>query len=259
MNRRRLEGLGVVITRPRPAAEALALALAQEGALPFVFPALAIEDLPPSQALASALARLGEASLAVFVSANAVHKGLAAVQRHGSWPTRARVAAIGEATAQALRNSGFKDVISPDERHDSDALLALAQLQRASVEGENVVVFRGEGGRERLKEQLEARGARVAYAECYRRIRPDADPRPLLEAAARGEIHAVSALSGETLENFVAMVGEAGVRQLSGAALVVPHEALAAHRDAKRFARVLLAPHGTQGLVDTLLQLRVTT
>ena len=45
----RLEGLGVVITRPRPAAEALAAALAREGARPFVFPALEIEDLPPSR------------------------------------------------------------------------------------------------------------------------------------------------------------------------------------------------------------------
>ena len=45
MSRHRLDGLGVVITRPRPAAEALAVALAQEGALPFVFPALALSYL----------------------------------------------------------------------------------------------------------------------------------------------------------------------------------------------------------------------
>ncbi|MGZ5078044.1 MAG: uroporphyrinogen-III synthase [Usitatibacter sp.] len=259
MSAGRLEGLGVVITRPRAAAEALAAALQLEGARVFVFPSLEIEDLPPSAALEAALARLQQASLAIFVSANAVQKGVPASRRLGPWPARARVAAIGEATAQALRNFGFAAVISPQERHDSEALLALPQLQRANVEGEDVIVFRGEGGREHLREALEARGARVTYAECYRRVRPQADPGPLLDACSRGEIHAVSALSAETLENFVAMIGEADMRGLSGATLVVPHEAIGTYRDALRFARVVVAPHGTEGLAHTLSQLRVTT
>lgn len=256
---RALAGLGVVITRPRPAGEALAAALAREGALPFVFPALAIEDLPPSEALEIALARLGDASLAIFVSANAVHKGLAASQRHGPWPPRVRVAAIGEATAQALRTAGFAEVISPTERHDSEALLALPGLQRECVRGRSIVVFRGEGGREHLKEWLEERGAKVTYAECYRRIRPVTDAALLLEAWARGEVHAVSVLSAETLENFVAMLGAQGASHLGTAALVVPHAAIGAHRDARHFSHVLVAPHGTPGLIDTLAQLRAPT
>jgi uroporphyrinogen-III synthase len=254
MSARRLEGLGVVITRPREPAEVLAAALAREGARPFVFPALAIEDLPPSAALEAALALLPRARLAIFVSAHAVGRGLAAVRSRTSWPASVPVAAVGEATAEALRNSGFTQVISPQERHDSDALLQLAQLQ--AVRGADIVIFRGEGGRERLKEGLEARGARVHYAECYRRVRPASDPAPLLAAWDRGEVQAVSALSGETLENFVQMLGEAGSRRLAGAALVVPHEAVAAHRDARRFGRVLVAPHGTEGLTETLTQLR---
>ena len=53
-----LAGLGIVITRPREPAEALARALERDGARTFVFPALAIEDLPPSPALEAALAAL---------------------------------------------------------------------------------------------------------------------------------------------------------------------------------------------------------
>ena len=246
-----------MITRPRLAAEALAAALTCEGAQPFVFPALEIEDLPPTAALESALACLRETSLAIFVSANAVHKGLAAAARQGPWPAATRVAAVGEATAEALRDAGFAAVISPTERHDSDALLALAPLQ--PVAGKNIIVFRGEGGRERLKEALEARGARVTYAQCYRRVRPQSDPAPLLASLRRGSLHAVSALSGETLENFVAMVGGEGVALLRGLALVVPHPAIEAHRGARHFGRVLVSPHGTPGLIDTLSQLQVTT
>ncbi len=252
----RLEGLGVVITRPRSAAETLAAALAREGARTFVFPALAVEDIAPTPRSAAAIASLGQCSLAIFVSANAVEKGLLAARRGGPWPGHTRVAAIGEATAQALRNSGFASVISPRERHDSEALLALPELR--SVGGANIVVFRGQGGREHLREALEARGARVEYVECYRRVRPDADPAKLLHAWQRGEIHAVSALSAETLENFLALVGEAGATLAAQCTLVVPHAAIAARPDARRFARVVLAGAGSDALVEALAPLRVT-
>jgi len=252
----RLEGLGVVITRPQPAADTLAAALAREGARPIVFPALALEDPDPSPRRDEALARLPECGLAIFISANAVERGLALARRHAPWPQRTRVAAVGEATAQALRNSGFPEVISPRERHDSEALLALPELR--AVKGENIIVFRGEGGREHLREVLEVRGARVDYVECYRRARPRADPRPLLRAWAAGEVHAVSALSAETLENFLAMVGAEGQALARDCALVVPHSAIAAHPDARGFGRVLVAGPGAEGLVNALSMLRVT-
>lgn len=252
----RLEGLGVVLTRPRAAAEALAPLLEAEGARVFIFPALAIEPLASRPALESLLGRLAQFDCAIFVSANAVEHGLAMARRKGSWPEKLRVAAIGEATAQALRNSGIPDVISPPERHDSEGLLALAPLQ--AVKGQEIIVFRGEGGRERIKETLEERGARVAYAECYRRVRPQADARGLADAWRRGEVHAVSALSAETLRNFVSMMGpDAGA--MASAVLVVPHPAIGAEPDARRFARVAVAAHGAQGLVEALSRMRVTT
>lgn len=251
---RDLEGLGVVVTRPLEPARVLARALESRGAQVFVFPALAIEDMPPTAALAAALDALPGASLAIFVSAHAVEKGLAAARSRGPWPAGVEVAAVGDATAQALRNSGFARVISPAGRHDSEGLLETARLQ--AVRGENIIVFRGEGGREHLKETLEARGATVRYAQCYRRVRPSADAKPLLAAFDRGEVHAVSALSGETLENFVTMLGPEGERRLAATALVVPHPAIGAHREAARFARVVVCEPGPEGLGQALAQLR---
>jgi uroporphyrinogen-III synthase len=256
MSAPRLEGLGVVITRPRSAADVLARALEREGARAFVFPALEIEASEPTPAQREALGELAGFGLAIFISANAVERGLALARTAGPWPERTRVAAIGEATAQALRNSGFTAVISPRERHDSEALLALPELR--SVKGERIIVFRGEGGREHLRDVLEARGAYVEYVECYRRSRPRADPTALLAAWARGEIHAVSVLSAETLENFLAIAGDAAMPHAAVATLVVPHAAIAAHPDARRFARVLVAAPGAEGLVSALATLRVT-
>jgi uroporphyrinogen-III synthase len=251
-----LAGLGVVITRPRAAAESLAAALAAAGARPFVFPALAIEPPSDTAAVAIALESLPECDLAIFVSVNAVEQGLAAARRRGPWPARTRVAAIGDATAQALRNYGFDAVISPAGRHDSESLLALDPLK--AVGGRKILIFRGEGGRELIQETLVSRGASVTYVECYRRVRPAGDPAPLLAAWARGDIHAVSVLSAETLENFVAMMGAESEPRLASSALVVAHEAVAAHRLARRFARVVVAPPG-EGMVSALASLRVAS
>jgi len=252
-----LQGMGVVITRPQAAAEALAASLARHGARAFVFPALAIEAVGDSPALDAAIAALPNSDLAIFVSANAVERGLALARRRGEWPAGTRVAAIGEATAEALRNSGFKRVISPPERHDSEALLAQDELK--AVEGRNILIFRGRGGRELLKEALEARGACVTYVECYRRVRPAGDAAALVAAWTRGEIQAVSVLSAETLESFVEMIGAAGATLLASTTLVVPHAAVASHPLARRFARVLVAPPGADGIPRALASLRVGT
>ena len=251
-----LQGIGVVITRPRAAALPLAAALEREGARAFVFPALAIEPMAPAGESAEALAGLARCTLAIFVSANSVEHGLAAARRSGPWPARARVAAIGEATARALHAAGFAHVIAPRERHDSEALLALPEM--ATVRGDDVLIFRGEGGREHLRAALESRGARVHYVECYRRTRPHADAAPLRDAWRRGEVHAVSALSAETLENFLALLGEDIAPVLAATALVVPHEAVAAHPDARRFARTIVARPGPAGLVEALQSVHAT-
>ena len=255
---RPLAGLGVVITRPEGAAAEIARELSAAGARTFLFPALEIQAIEHSPALDAALARLAQCDLAIFVSANAVAMGFAALRRRGfEWPRRVRAAAIGEMTAAALRNSGLSDVISPSERFDSEALLERAELQ--AVQGRNIIVFRGEGGREHLREVLESRGARVAYAECYRRVRPEADPTSLLAAWSRGEVQVVGVLSAETLENFVALIGPEGRSKLSATTLVVTHEAIARHPDARRFGRVLVSRPGADGLAATLAKVRDPT
>jgi uroporphyrinogen-III synthase len=247
-----LAGLGVVLTRPRAQSAALAALLEAEGARVLCCPSLEIVPVTPRGESAAVLAGLSRADWALFVSANAVEHGLAAARRGGPWPASVRVAAVGQATAQALREAGFTDVLAPSGRSDSEALLALPQLQ--AVDGAPMIVFRGVGGREHLRQVLESRGARVGYVECYRRERPATDPAPTRTALERGEIHAVHAMSAESAENFGAIVGPA-VR-LDAVALVVPHEAVAASPVRSRFGAVAVTGPGPRGLVDALVNLR---
>ena len=106
----------------------------------------------------------------------------------------------------------------------------MPELQR--VAGRRIVILRGEGGRSLLGDTLAARGARVAYAECYRRLRPQTDSGPLLTAFAKGAVHAVTVSSAEGLENLFEMLGAAGREHLKKTPLFVPHPRIAA--EAKR-------------------------
>src|SRR5207237_459615 len=81
----------------------------------------------------------------------------------------------------------------PQMGADSEAVLAAPELQQ--VAGKRVLIIRGDDGRPVLGESLTARGAKVEYAECYRRVRPNVDATPLLAAWRRGEVHGVVALS----------------------------------------------------------------
>ena len=247
-----LAGLGVVLTRPRAQCENIAAALESRGALVVIFPALDIVPVELSASSREVLATLPAASLALFVSANAAEHGVAAARQAGPWPGRVAVAGVGGATADRLRREGFARVISPAAGFDSESLLACPELQ--DMQGRQVLVFRGVGGREHLRSTLEARGATVRYVECYRRERPASDPAALLAALTRGEIHAVHAMSAETVDNFLALAGP-GV-SWSRVALVVPHPAIARHRASAAFGRTMVAGPGITSLVEALHELR---
>ena len=213
-----LHGRGILITRPREQAQGLAKLVEAAGGRAIVFPAIEIQDVP--------LRKLAEFDLAIFVSPTAVKRALAAMK----WPPRAKAAALGRGTQRELERHGIKGIIAPDAGADSEALLAVPELQR--VAGRRIVILRGEGGRSLLGDTLAARGAQVEYAECYRRVRPQTDSGPLLTAFAKGAVHAVTVSSAEGLENLLEMLGAAGRKHLKKTPLFVPHPRIAA--EAKR-------------------------
>ncbi|HEX2252295.1 MAG TPA: uroporphyrinogen-III synthase [Thermoanaerobaculia bacterium] len=106
MNPRPLEGVRVVVTRPVHQAGGLAAALEDLGARPEVLPLA--EVIPPEdpEPLRRAAADLGRYSWIAFTSANAVHALLAAAG--GKLPPQVRLAAVGDATADALRRRGLE-------------------------------------------------------------------------------------------------------------------------------------------------------
>jgi uroporphyrinogen-III synthase len=237
-----LSGRGIVITRPREHAPALAERIRVAGGEPLLFPT--IEILPPEdpEKVHELITRLDEFHLAVFISPTAALRANAMVSARRSWPKTLRVAAVGEGTAAVLRECGFRSVISPREGADSEALAALAELQ--DLRGRSVVLFRGQAGREWLRGTLEKRGARVEYAECYRRGRPAADAGWLLARWQTGGVEAVSITSSEGLANFLAILGPTGGGYLRATPVFVPHPRIELEARNLQIGRVIVTGRG---------------
>jgi len=245
-----LTGRRIVITRPAGQAETLAELIRGAGGTPIVFPAIEIRDVADVKPLVALIDRLDDFDLAIFISANAVAKAMNLVQSRRGWPAHLRVATIGKGSEKALRRFGLADIIAPAGRFDSEALLALAPL--AEVAGKRVVIFRGDGGRELLADTLAARGAVVEYAECYRRVRPEADVAPLLKLWARGELDGITVTSSEGLHNLYDMVGKLGQQWLRRTPVFVPHARIAASACALGLEQVVETGPGDEGLAAGL-------
>jgi uroporphyrinogen-III synthase len=242
-----LSGRGIVITRPREHALPLAELIRSVGGNPVLFPTIEILPLENREALSNLITRLDSYHLAIFVSPTAVGQGLGLVNATRIWPGNLRVAAVGAGTAKALAGCGFSTVIAPAVQADSEALAALPELQ--DLGGRSVVIFRGQGGREWLRTVLEARGARVEYAECYRRVRPTQDSGPLLALWRRGAIEAASIASTEGLQNFFDMLGTAGEAYLRATPVFVPHPRIAQAAEKLGVRRAIVTGHGDDRMV----------
>src|SRR5713101_383752 len=103
-----LSGRGIVITRPREHALALAERIRAAGGNPVLFPTIEIMPAENPGAVANLIARLDEFQLAIFVSPTAAMRGCGMVGANRAWPSGLRVAAVGAGTAQALGELGFR-------------------------------------------------------------------------------------------------------------------------------------------------------
>jgi uroporphyrinogen-III synthase len=206
-----LTGVTVLVTRPAMQAASLCREIERYGGAALPFPAIAIE---PIEAVLPAAGH----DLIVFVSVNAVAHGARWIQKGPA----TRIAAIGRATAAALAAAQLPADIVPKAGFDSETLLADPAL--AIPEGARVLIVRGAGGRELLRETFIARGMSVETREVYRRVRPEVDARSRDELETRWAdegIDVVTLTSVETLQNLLTLLSERGHALLREATLLV--------------------------------------
>ncbi|MDO8414217.1 MAG: uroporphyrinogen-III synthase [Gallionellaceae bacterium] len=242
-----LAGLNIVVTRPREQAAQLAQRISQAGGQAILFPLLEISPVVDVRALHEMVARLHQFQLAIFISPNAVSYGMSAIVATSALPPNLKIATVGQGSAKLLREYGVQNVIAPQDKFDSEALLALPQLQQ--VAGWRVVIFRGDGGRELLGDTLKARGALVEYVACYQRAKPQQDANMLLAAHP----HAITITSSEALRYLWDMLDESGKQQVVTIPLFAPHERIATAAHKLGWREVVTTQGGDDGLMSGLL------
>lgn len=199
-----LRGATVLVTRPAAQADALCQLIAQADGRPLRFPTLeiqpaAVDDASIDQALAG--------DWLIFTSTNAVDFALKAFGGKMAGHMAVKLAAVGQATAAALRKAGLPVACVPETEFSSEGLLAQPAMRQ--VAGRRITIVRGLGGREKLEQSLRGRGAEVAYLEVYRRCRPVINNDELLQALHDQRLSAITITSGEALQNLLAMLDSA--------------------------------------------------
>ncbi|MBL1383497.1 MAG: uroporphyrinogen-III synthase [Colwellia sp.] len=150
----------ILITRPEGKGAALAEQLEQAGYQASLFPVLNINYLTPSS---TQLSPLINADKIIFISQDAV-KALA--QLKPDINIKAQFYAVGQQTADTIYELFGVRAATP-KQFDSEGILALKSL--AQVDGSNIVLVKGQGGRPDIAKVLKERGAFLNNCVVYER------------------------------------------------------------------------------------------
>lgn len=219
-----LTGRRILICRPEPEAGRLARVFESAGAEVRILPLIDREPLPETPEKRTTILDLDQFTHVIAVSPYAARRLLEEID---NWwpqiPMGIRWYAVGAGTAAVLAEHGLS-VRRPANGWTSEALLELPSL-RQPVE-ERVLIARGEDGRELIRQTLESRGARVTVLPLYRRFCPDYSQDELNLALGEFAPEVIVALSGETLNNLIALCAKSG-HNLYDRLLIVPAERVA--------------------------------
>ncbi|MEN8204746.1 MAG: uroporphyrinogen-III synthase [Pseudomonadota bacterium] len=209
----------ILVTRPAAQARHLCSLLEAAGHEAISLPSIEILKPADNYRIEALTDMLEEYDLAVFVSVNAVRMGVEFILNRRDWPENTRIATVGASSAEALLPYGLSVDVVPEHQYSSEALLALDELQDMS--GQCVVIFRGNGGRELLRDTLLARGADVDYVEVYQRACPAVDAQRMQTLLQPDYLDCITITSNEALQNLYAMAGPEGQPLLLKIPLVV--------------------------------------
>ncbi|MGC8548463.1 MAG: uroporphyrinogen-III synthase [Acidobacteriaceae bacterium] len=216
----RLAGRRILVTRAEHQAGRLSRELAAHGAEAIEIPAIRI--LPPTDfgPLDQSLRHLSSYGWMLVTSANTVNALLARIEELGmvspgsqTWRTifgpMPKIAAIGPASAKAVRRMGWKVDLIP-EKYVAESLL---QALGDKLQGQRVLLARSARARDVIPEALRAQGIELDVIDAYRTEIPHesvSQVKELFAAAGSKAADAATFTSSSTVENFLELLREAG-------------------------------------------------
>lgn len=159
----------------------------------------------------------------IFISTNAVHFFLERVKKLSlQIPKNLIFSSIGPTTKLLLQKKLSVDVHSPIKTFDSEHLLK--EKIYNNVEGQKILIIRGEGGRETLKNALEEKGATVNYGECYVRKYVDIDLNQLKNDLVNYHHQFFLFSSTNSAKHFIHQLSKVDSRWLQNIKIIVNHK-----------------------------------
>lgn len=204
---RPLAGVTVVVTRPREQAADLVVALSARGAQVVGVPVIEIDGpADGGAALREAAAAVSGYDWVAFTSANAVDR-FVGLLRDGRDLAGVRVAAVGAATAAALRRFGLvPDLLPPPDRATAEGLAAA--FGDVAPTGGRVLFCRAAVARRSLPDGLAAKGWTVDEVEAYRTVPAAPPPDEVADAVAGAAV--VTFTSPSTVAGYLSLTTAGG-------------------------------------------------
>lgn len=201
-----LAGRRVVVTRATDQASTLSEALRRLGAQVVELPVVAFAPPEDWSGVDVAIAALDKYEWLVFTSANGVRFFFERAKQTGTsvGNVRAKICAVGPATAVAVENYGLAVHLMP---HDFAGEALADALTRQGVVGRRILWARAAAARETVPEALRAAGAEVDAVAVYRTIAPPGLGQQARQVLAAAKPDWVTFTSGSTVKNLLAVVG----------------------------------------------------
>lgn len=193
----------IIVTRSREQASQLSQKLAEFGADILEVPTIRLEPPTRREDLVDALLELNSYDWLIFTSPNGVctffeyfFRQFHDMRDLGG----ARIAAVGPATANRLKQLHLQVDLMPDEARASSIAEAFAQYE--SIENLKMCLLRAEVANEELPAALEAMGAIVDDVACYRTVPEPEDVSGTAAKVLETGAEWVTFTSASTVEHF---------------------------------------------------------
>jgi uroporphyrinogen-III synthase len=245
----------VVVTRAESSDGPLSRELRSLGLRALLWPAVSVStpDLGPLSAALTAIKSFG---WIVFASRNAV---AAVLELLPAAPAGVRIAAVGKATAQVLRQRGWPVELVPDEGNAAALVAAFAARWQPADAGVKILYPASSRALPSIAQGLTQLGAQVTQVEAYRTDAAALDVADCRAWIARDGVGAVTFASPSAVTELARALGdEQFERLLTSAAAVAIGRTTARELSARGHTAVVAESATLQSLALTTLRLLQT-
>ena len=202
-----LLGKRIMVTRTRSQASDLVCRLEELGADCIEFATISLRPPDSWEALDRAMAEIASFDWLLFTSINAISFFFGRLHDLGMDARNligVKIAAVGSATAEALRQHGLRADLLPDGEFTGKGLART--LIDCGHGGERFLLPRALKAAETLPKMLTNAGGEVVIAPVYQNVRPEGREEDLRAMLEEGKVDMVTFTSSSTFTNFMFML-----------------------------------------------------